>query len=446
MEKNDIVDFLLRQNIIDYKKVKSNLEDDEKASEYCIEKVKEISGRKIICFYGNCQIMWENSLVAHSSQVMKSYYLLWLGPVYLLDKEIGEINKNILKQIDIFIYQHVGAEGKIPERFSTDTIIEQLRKDATRVCIPNVYFKGYFPQFCSNKFNPTVPEVDGGENGAFPYGDANIETMAKQFTPNEIAKELLREDFYTKEQCMDNVNQSIMELKKRETICDVIISDYILENYRKIRLFYTVNHPVNLVLKVLLSRVFKYIDMEINDIDEILINENDGREIFVYPSVIKALELSFGKERYCWFKKLKEEPSDMYDYVNAYLAYCGKGIYHNELIAKKQIAEKRYKLMTKLYRQGIDESKLPQKFVIYGAGNIGKSFYDCLEDKTKVSFFIDLYTKEMEYKGVPIKDRIEENLKPETCFVITPAYDMENISNMLRKGAVKPIILSLEEL
>lgn len=277
--------------------------------------------KKLICFYGNCQIMSYNSLLLTSDQIKKQYDILELPPVQSFDEEDRKngLPGVLLREIDIFIYQNVAENNKFSAKLASKNIKEYLKNDAVCCAIPNVYFTGYFPQYCANQYNPKEFFI---VNGPFPYGDINIQSMWDEYTPEEIAKKLSDENFYTKEEVEKAVETSLAELKQREEMCDVHISDYIEKNYRKAQLFYTTNHVANFVLKELLDRIFRFLDITAADIKIEEAWENNGREIFIYPSVAKHLGLSFAKDKYCYLKAVKKEPSTMEEYVKAYIKYC----------------------------------------------------------------------------------------------------------------------------
>jgi hypothetical protein len=197
---------------------------------------------------------------------------------------------------------------------SSNRLVGMLSEAAKCCCIPNVYFKGYFPQYTRNVYNP--------QNNPCPYGDKNIQNMWDSLQSKEIAEIIKSENFYSKDECFQNVFDSLADLMEREKQCDVIISDYIRENYQKQQLFFTVNHPCNIVLLELLNRVFEYCGNRAYSFDLSNAWENDARNMFIYPSVAKNLELLWAKNKYCWGRHIKKQPSDIYGYVEDYISIC----------------------------------------------------------------------------------------------------------------------------
>ena len=72
-----------------------------------------------------------------------------------------------------------------------------------------------------------------------------------------------REDFFSTDAVYKAVEQSLLELKKREEDVDVVISDYISENYDKRQLFYSFNHPINEVLVEYVWRILDFLGLRV---------------------------------------------------------------------------------------------------------------------------------------------------------------------------------------
>lgn len=286
-----------------------------------IKEIKTVDKRKILVCYGNCQIDNLVSLILTSEKLREIYLILYFPPVQSVDEEECKngFPDTVIREIDLFIYQDVSRENKFSARLASIELIEKLREDAIRICIPNVYWTGYFPQFCANKYNPQLQGIRGG---LFPYGDKNIHRLWREHDADEIVFILSQEDFYSKEEVMANAELSLQELRNREAVCDIKISDFIEAEYKEHYLFYTTNHPTNYLLKELVIRIFDHLLMKISDIHEEIAEENDSREIAIYPSVKKYLGLRFKKETFCWLTLIKNESLTFQDYVIDYIKYC----------------------------------------------------------------------------------------------------------------------------
>ena len=117
--------------------------------------------------------------------------------------------------------------NKYSPLLSTEYILTALKKECKRICIPNMFFSGYYPQLCFyNKYN---------KSRLFGDGDSNINSLYEknQLTKSNIDR-LNDENYYSKEEVLNFLAQSFEELRKRENEhCDIIISDYLENNYKK---------------------------------------------------------------------------------------------------------------------------------------------------------------------------------------------------------------------
>ena len=117
------------------------------------------------------------------------------------------------------------------------------------------------------------------------------------------------------------LNERIQDIQEREDRCDIKMLDYILDHYRKEKLFYTRNHPINSVVKELCVRLLNYLKIDILFENEYIITKLDISDELIYPSVEKGLHLEFHQN----FYKDTEAVRNQYtfdQYVERYLSYC----------------------------------------------------------------------------------------------------------------------------
>lgn len=81
-----------------------------------------------------------------------------------------------------------------------------------------------------------------------------------------------------------------------------------------------------------------------------------------------------------------------------------------------------------------DFSKLeiPDKIIIYGAGDIGKLFCDRIYEYTQVECFLDKAPFEEQYKGIPIIKPDEYTLQSDITVIVIPTYDFKEIKEILQ--------------
>lgn len=114
-------------------------------------------------------------------------------------------------------------------------------------------------------------------------------------------------------------------LRNREQRCDTPISDYICDHFRKEHLFYSPNHPRTRVIYELFVRALRHISIPVDDAC-IPNRELDNHVLPIYPAVYRHLELEFDYPSIYWNTDLCTLPSNMLEYVSAYLHYCGRRI------------------------------------------------------------------------------------------------------------------------
>lgn len=288
-----------------------------------LHKLKITTGKGILMFYGNCQSATLNALALSSKKIGEKYFVIVLPPVQDLsanERENG-VNQGVLDNLDILFYQHVNYCNNYGRGLASKIVTKGMRHESqVKICIPNVYYSGYFPQYKGNKYQPTGIGGYAAEAGPFT-GDANIEEMWDVCSVEEICARLSDECFYDADKVIEKANASMEALKKREEICDVIISDYIQENLCKERLFFIPNHPKVKVIYELLRRAFVKIGIEADDISLDSVEEPDMQVVPIYPSVSKALGLEFSDD-ICYEPSLPERPSNLSQYVAAYMKYC----------------------------------------------------------------------------------------------------------------------------
>ena len=301
---------------------------------FALEKIKKCMNKQIVSFYGNCQTVPLSYMFIESKKLKEKYAVLTLPPIHLFNKyneyEKG-IDEGILNNISIFIYQYINENNAYSFKMSTNYILCRLYSGALRVCIPNCYFIGYYP----NKMNYNVDVLEG-DVVVIGGRDNNIDSMYQNISKEEIVAQLSNTDFYSKDDVLKHCDQSIQELKNREKKCDIKISDYIEKYYKKQVLFYTRNHPSNQLLYVLLERVLKYlhINEDVYDIIPQKVFDLNHRQDFIYPSVAKALGLDLSNYDYMLCRSLNIKADCVKDYVNVYFSYFIEGNNGNIKITK----------------------------------------------------------------------------------------------------------------
>ena len=248
--------------------------------------------KKNCLIYANCQ----NALIAkylNSSQLFNQEYTIEKFPVNQLMQTGTTIPDRVLQQAKLFIYQPV---KNIHGDLSTESILNKLPIDCQRISFPPLYFTGYYPQYCKNPTNKVIKP--NHPFGIFPHGDSNIIKMMEEGkSVAEIVEKLSDSDFYSRDFLLDNVDNSLAELARRESELNIKVSEFIKAQYQHHYLFYTQNHPSDILAVYVVNQILNLINLP--ELEDALSLENpmkgtlDPVQIPIYPSVIKHLNLAF---------------------------------------------------------------------------------------------------------------------------------------------------------
>lgn len=248
---------------------------------------------KQICVSGNCVTMAIPFFLKTSALFNERYEILTLKPVYTINtpEDVEEFKTQVSK-CDVFLTQPISGDKYKNMGIDTESIKNILKPGAKLITMPVPYFTGYFPeQFYLHDANGNlVGECEGlpspYNNKIILYGYVN------KLSPEETYNLLYDEQHSTKAQ--QKVQESIVELQNREKSIDFSISEFITENFKKQRLFWTVNHPTNALIFYISQKFMKILSeidncqYDIQNIEKEFLNEYITP---ILPSVQKDLQL-----------------------------------------------------------------------------------------------------------------------------------------------------------
>ena len=165
--------------------------------------------------------------------------------------ELKDIDVEVLKNCSVFIYHPLNSKHGV---YSSDHIMSFLPEDCIKISIPYVYNSSIYTVY----WEPASPRWRIGT--LYNCGWKNIMTMIKDGSDlNEIlnAYEENALDFYFEERmkiCIDS-------LKQKEENCTIKVSDFIIDNVRNKRLFFTQNHLSDFFTTYIANKVFKHLNI-----------------------------------------------------------------------------------------------------------------------------------------------------------------------------------------
>lgn len=127
----------------------------------------------------------------------------------------------------LLLYQHLGPQwGEL----ASETVIRRLPANARSLCIPNMFFMGYWPLWYS------AP--------GFNYRDRRLDDLLDMDLPDEETLTLFLRQPIKKYHDLDRLlDETFQHEAEREAHTPIKYLDFIRENWRTRRLFNTINHP-----------------------------------------------------------------------------------------------------------------------------------------------------------------------------------------------------------
>ena len=162
-----------------------------------------------------------------------------------------------MKSADIFIYQPIDKKHGI---YSTDTNIENnimsyLSPKCKKISFPYIYNSALWILIPPSISDSMIGNY--GEAGKYINGEPIEKLKMKGHSLDEVLA--MYSDGKINFDFENRFNKCIKILKDKEELCDIKVSDYIVNNVRSKKLFYTQNHPsshifihcVNQILQIL---------------------------------------------------------------------------------------------------------------------------------------------------------------------------------------------------
>jgi len=138
----------------------------------------------------------------------------------------------LLGRCSLFLYQFLGPEW---DGLASESLLAKLPKSARSLCIPNMFFKGYWPTWYNR--------------AGFNYRCSHLDEVIDLGLPSEETVMLfLRQDPGERYDLDGLLAKSLRQERDRETHTPVKYVDLLEANYGKMRLFNTVNHPGPLLM------------------------------------------------------------------------------------------------------------------------------------------------------------------------------------------------------
>lgn len=195
---------------------------------------------------------------------------------YIMDDPKETVDIEYLKNTDLFIYQHMSNNAFKKEDgafYCTESIIKLLPVNSIKISIPSCYFDGYFIDGINQNQLPKRLKETKDKNDKlllceyFPnycFNKKLFNMLSSNLPIDILLKNIQSNNFYTKSEIYNCINNSFNRFSEKESNTDIPLTKFILENYRKKRLFNTTNHPSKYIFQYIVKELFNKLNFNIN--------------------------------------------------------------------------------------------------------------------------------------------------------------------------------------
>lgn len=279
--------------------------------------------RKMVVLHGNCHMDIVREYL-NSSQEFKKRFFIYDIP-RICHENFNEISTSILRNCDVFVHQDIRTENLYGYNMSDEYIRQFLKKDAMDITFPNLFGMGrmFFPQFYWNKENAPL-NAGADANGIFPHGDKFLdEAIRNKISIDEIC-EMIKKDVFSSDEIRQVFNEECKKIKDRELNWDIKCLEFIMDNYKKNKLFFDQGHPTNYLMKYLVVQLLKLLSV----VDSNIYSNKcmDEHEEFVYYCVKKELNIEWDEtqvRKSSYARKLTDY-MDRREYIEEYIWWKNK--------------------------------------------------------------------------------------------------------------------------
>lgn len=233
-----------------------------------------------ISIIGNCQAEIIREIIQSSTQ--EEFNLPNIKPVHLLSESDMSCVYEHVATSSVLVIQLIGDDYR-GLKVGTNQLRRILPPESKCIVIPNLYWDGYYPSltYLKDSSGQTVT-TQTTEYGMFlsDYHDSIIVAGALLGLSIEKMVQFYQDADFLHEWVELNLSKSFIELTYREKYCDIMISDHIRSGYKFNQMFWTFNHPSNILLELLVREIF--IKLGLFNVD-IVVREKEFLDGFVFP-------------------------------------------------------------------------------------------------------------------------------------------------------------------
>ena len=292
-------------------------------------------GRKHAILYGNCHMDVLADYLKHNIDFYREYDI---RVFYVASDKVSlrEPSDEEIDNCDLLISQDIKDDNAVYV-MGCEKLVSRVRTDCKVIIIPNLLgYNLFFPSLerSSNSWrmkhigNDACIHYIGHSasivNGLSDWRDTVIDELYnKGYCIASIVDEIKYGQHWSNEQIIDNYTHALNRVEEREKECDIVISDYIIKNYKQKKLYYDPWHPSRELIHEKGRRILNRLGY-FPQCDGGAIHANDVSEVFIYGQVMEILGMQFEQKyirRINQDYTLIERPMNIHDYVECYIKW-----------------------------------------------------------------------------------------------------------------------------
>jgi hypothetical protein len=248
--------------------------------------------KKNFTIIGNCQSSTLSQFLLSNICFSNTYNYIKIQNIHEINEEqLDLLYSTVLLSLDLIIIQPISENYRNNYKYSTKSILDNVNKNCIKIIFPSLYFDFYHP------FLIYLNDINNNKIGnPFDYHDWNITQIyvkGKEFIDNNVINKddmkkyiiyeynnklydmnILDENFMN-DKLYKNLNNLIERENSYSNYCNdsnnlytIKSSEFIINNYKKNLLFYSINHPSKYLFHYISNNILVYLNiplMQYND-------------------------------------------------------------------------------------------------------------------------------------------------------------------------------------
>lgn len=298
--------------------------------------------KKNFTIIGNCQSDTLSQFLLSNIHFLNIYNYIKIQNIHEINEQQLDILYNsTLPLLDLIIIQPISENYKNNYKYSTKSILDSVNKNCIKVIFPSLYFDFYHP------FLIYLNDINNNKIGyPFDYHDWNITQIyvkGREFLDNNIINaddmkkyiiyeynnklydiNILDEKFMHDKLCknlhnlIERENSYINYVNDSNNLYIIKSSDYILNNYKKHLLFYSMNHPSKYLFHYISNTLLTYLKIPLTEYDNNL-DPLKGLVMPVYGVIQKFVDFNIDYyQNFRHYDLILNDEEILEKYINSY--------------------------------------------------------------------------------------------------------------------------------